>query len=286
MNPAKRKQAKLQVLGLCRWSYPSQVGAFKNQGQSLEALREELYSPERLDARLFFFEHLVLPCMKAQTDTDFTLLLMMGDMLPEPWRGRLLSLIADVPQIKPVFLEEGQPHMETCRALMYAHRDQSADLVIEFRLDDDDAVAGNFVERLRALYKPLRPIIRESKRCAVDFCRGFLFRCNRDGSVGFEPAEARLWTPALALYLPPDHHRSLLNYPHIRTWRQMPVLSLNKAPMFVRGGHDGNDSEINDRKVERYRFKLEKLPDVMQARFGIDLEHFEASWQAHCAKRH
>ena len=166
---------------------------------------------------------------------------------------------------------------------MRAHRDENADVVVEFRLDDDDAVASDFVAQLRGLYRQLRPIYKANKRVAVDFCRGFLFRCEDDGGVNYLPVEARLWTPALALYLPPDHPRSLLNYPHMRTWRSMPVLSLNKKPMFVRGAHEGNDSAIKERKVDSFRYKLETLPSVMTSDFGVDLEAFEAAWSEVCA---
>ncbi|MCO4776404.1 MULTISPECIES: glycosyltransferase [Lentibacter] len=277
------RQAKLQVLGLCRWSYPSQTGAFNNTGESLEALQSELYAAGRMAVRLFFLEHLVLPSLRAQSDPDFTLVLMMGETLPEPWRSRVLELVQDVPQVKPVFLPEGQNHMAACTALMRAHRDENADVVVEFRLDDDDAVASDFVAQLRGLYRQLRPIYKANKRVAVDFCRGFLFRCEDDGGVNYLPVEARLWTPALALYLPPDHPRSLLNYPHMRTWRSMPVLSLNKKPMFVRGAHGGNDSAIKERKVDSFRYKLETLPSVMASDFGVDLEAFEAAWSEVCA---
>ena len=277
------RQAKLQVLGLCRWSYPSQTGAFNNTGESLEALQSELYAAGRMAVRLFFLEHLVLPSLRAQSDPDFTLVLMMGETLPEPWRSRVLELVQDVPQVKPVFLPEGQNHMAACTALMRAHRDENADVVVEFRLDDDDAVASDFVAQLRGLYRQLRPIYKANKRVAVDFCRGFLFRCEDDGGVNYLPVEARLWTPALALYLPPDHPRSLLNYPHMRTWRSMPVLSLNKKPMFVRGAHGGNDSAIKERKVDSFRYKLETLPSVMASDFGVDLEAFEAAWCEDCA---
>lgn len=276
------RQAKLQVLGLCRWSYPSQTGAFNNTGESLEALQRELYAEARMKVRLFFLEHLVLPSLRVQSDPDFTLVLMMGEHLPERWRGQILELIADVEQVKPVFLPEGQNHMEACTALMRAHRDPSADVVVEFRLDDDDAVARDFVEQLRGLYRQLRPIYKANKRVAVDFCRGFLLRCEDDGRVNYHPVEARLWTPALALYLPPDHPRSLLNYPHMRTWRNMPVLSLNKKPMFVRGAHGGNDSAIKERKVDSFRYKLEKLPAAMAADFGVELDAFEAAWAGVC----
>jgi len=64
------RQAKLQVLGLCRWSYPSQTGAFNNTGESLEALQSELYAAGRMAVRLFFLEYLVLPaCGRRATQT-------------------------------------------------------------------------------------------------------------------------------------------------------------------------------------------------------------------------
>ncbi len=278
-----RRNAKLQVVGLCRWSYPSQVGAFKNKGRSLEDLREELYNARRLDVRMFFMEHLVLPSLRQQIDKDFSLILMLGDQLPDPWRSKLLNLIDDVPQVKPVFLPEGQNHMDTCKEVMLAERDHDADVTVEFRLDDDDAVAAGFVQELRRNFRALRPIYRDNTCVALDYSRGFLMRCENDGTIGYEPVEARLWTPALALYMPPGHKRSLLNYPHMRTWRTMPVLTLNKKPMFVRGAHEGNDSEIKQRSVELFRFHLERLPRIMLRDFGVDLEHFEQAWRALCA---
>ncbi len=272
------RRAKIQVTGLCRYSYPSQVGAFSNTGQSLQELRAELYDDKRLAIRQFFFENIVVPSVRAQTEKDFTLLLMMGDHFPEPWRGRLLATIADVPQIKPLFLPEGQGHMDACREVMLAERDMSADVVSEFRLDDDDAMAATFVESLRKLYKQLRPIYKLNNRACVDFTRGFLFRCHDDGTVSYQPCEARLWALAMALYQSPDSHRSVLNYPHMRTWRAMPVLSLNHKPMYIRGAHENNDSGIRERKTDSFRFKLENLPALAERDFGIDLETFEANW--------
>lgn len=269
---------KIQVTGLCRYSYPSQVGSFTNKGQDLDELRAELYNDTRLSIRHFFFENIVVPSVRSQTDKDFTLILMLGDTFPEPWRSKLLAVIADVPQIKPVFLPEGQGHVNACQEVMLDHRDLSADVVAEFRLDDDDAMSGSFVAELRSLYSQIKPLYKQTKRFCVDYSRGFLFRCFDDGTVGYQPCEARLWALAMALYYPPSHKRSVLNYPHMRTWRAMPVLMLNHKPMYIRGAHENNDSGIRERNADAYRYDLEKLPDLMQRDFGIDLEVFEANW--------
>lgn len=112
--------------GICRWSYAAALGAFRNE-------------PEAGD----------LPALRAQSDRDFTLHLLMGDHLPKDVRTRVLAMIADVPQIRPHFEPDGQPHADACRKIMLAGREKEARAVTEFRLDDDDAVATDFVELTR-----------------------------------------------------------------------------------------------------------------------------------------
>ncbi len=272
----------VQVQGLCRWSYPADPGAFNLPNESFESMRAALYAPERLETRLFFLEHVVLPCLKGQTDGDFTLNLMLGETLPDPYRSRLLTLISEVPQVRAVFLPEGLPHKEACRDVMLETRDESADVVAEFRLDDDDAVATDFVDQLRALFKVLAPVYAHSRRCAVDFSRGYILRCEEDGAVRYDGVQARLWTPALALYLPPSHRKSLINYPHMRTWRSMPVLSLSKKAMFLRGAHGGNDSAVSLRKLSTMPVQMDKLPALLAQNFNIDASALEAAWARLC----
>ena len=74
----------VKLVGLCRWSYPAEPGAFsRSEGLTLEQQRRKLYDPQRLAKRLLFLREIIVPCLKAQTDQDFTLLLLMGDQLPE-----------------------------------------------------------------------------------------------------------------------------------------------------------------------------------------------------------
>ncbi|SFA89811.1 Putative rhamnosyl transferase [Poseidonocella pacifica] len=276
----------LQVLGLCRWSYPSELRAFNHDFPTLDALRAYLYDPARLALRLFFFEHLIMPCLRAQTDDRFTLLLMLGDQLPDPARTRLLELAAQVPQIRPVFVAEGRNHRRMVRRLMVSARDPSVAAVAEFRLDDDDAIAGSFVAQVRSIAALLGPVHARNGRLAVDFCKGLVMRADRP-ELSFSPALARLWTPALALVLRPDDPGSLLDYPHMRVWKQMPTLSMEHQPMFIRGAHGGNDSALSERSqnLSGYAFDRAGLPDLLRDDFGINHEGLLSSWRSFCRGR-
>lgn len=269
----------IQVLGLCRWSYPSHLDAFNIDFDSLDALRAYLYAPDRMELRLFFLEQVVLPCLRVQTDPDFTLVLMLGEELPEPYRAHVLALIGDIPQVRPVFLAEGQNHREACREVMLAHRDPKAQAVAEFRLDDDDAVAAGFVARLRSMFPAIRPLLREHGRAALDFGKGFVLWAGQEG-IEYTPVITRYWTPGLAIYQRPGADKSLLDFPHMAVWKRMPTITWPREPMFIRGAHGDNDSALADRgrNVDTWRCDLTGLPDVIKAEFGIDLERLENAW--------
>ena len=78
----------MQVTGLCRFSYPAE-GGFQVEHGSAEARMAYLYAPARMEARLRQFETICLPGLRAQTDPDFTLLVLIGDTLPARYRNRL-----------------------------------------------------------------------------------------------------------------------------------------------------------------------------------------------------
>ena len=279
----------VQVQGLCRWSYPSEPGAFQKEpdGADLGALRAQLYAPERLELRLFYLENVMLPALRAQTDTDYTLTLLMGDQLPEDIKARVLKLIADVPQIQPVFEPEGQPHQEVCRKVMLAGRNLDGRVVAEFRLDDDDAVAVDFIQETREHFVKIRRIWRNGGKFALDFNKGFILNSTRKG-LDLLPVIARYWTPGLVLYLRPQHECGLLDFAHAQMWKRFPTLTHPRRPMFIRGAHGGNDSSVS---LQPHNAELEEeawgnTARQMRRRFAIDLAQLEQAWEGfHLAHR-
>ena len=272
----------VQVQGLCRWSYPSAPGAFQKEPENadLADLRDHLYAPERLNMRLFFLEYVMLPALRAQTDKDFTLHLLMGDQLPDIYKQKVLALIADVPQIRPVFASEGQPHQTICRQIMLDGRDPSGRVVAEFRLDDDDAVAVDFVEMVRDSFFRVKGIWRHGGKLALDFNKGYILTISRKG-LDILPVIARYWTPGLVLYLRPGQAKSLLDFNHVQLWKRIPTITMPRMPMFIRGAHGQNDSSVSLRpsNAELEEEAWGDAVSMMQTRFGIDVSLLADGWE-------
>lgn len=281
-------KSDVQVQGLCRWSYPSSSGAFKKEPDNadLTALRTHLYAPERLDLRLFFLEYVMLPALRAQTDKDFTLHLLMGDQLPQTYKQKVLALVADVPQIHPVFAPEGQSHQKICRQIMVDGRDQSGRIVAEFRLDDDDAVSVDFVELVRDNFFRVKGIWRHGGKLALDFNKGYILNVSRKG-LDLMPVVARYWTPGLVLFLRPGHGKSLLDFNHTQMWKRIPTITMPRMPMFIRGAHGQNDSSVSLRpsNAELEEEAWGQVVIMMQMRFGIDVDFLADRWENHAWKR-
>lgn len=264
---------RIQVLGLCRFSVPS-FGAFQTTHESIEARRDMLYEPHRLEARFTWFEYVLLPSLREQTDPDFKLIVLLGKDFPAPWLQRMKSLTAKIPQI---VLEFAAPwkHRAICAKAMASHVEKGVFAVAQFRLDDDDAVAVDFVEQLRADVVLQADLFRRDRLMALDYARGVVLRETKAG-VQVEPVLARYWTPALAVVTRPDTEKFILDFRHHTLWRDMAsVIFVDKA-MFVRGAHDSNDSAIPNQEPA-YSFPFDNPAAFLQTRFCIDLAEFDAS---------
>lgn len=268
----------VQVLGLCRFSYPAALEGFQTRHATMQDRRAALYAPERLNARLFWFEHILLPGIRAQTSKDFTLLLLMGDDLPDPWQSRLKALIAPVPQIQPVFRPTG-PHRQVYREILHAARDPGASVVAEFRLDDDDAVAVNYVASIRRSFAQLRPLWRGKGRLALDQGKGVVVEA-LGPEITLAPVLAHCWAPALTVYLRPDDAACVMDFPHQRVWQRMALVSLTDQLMFLRGSHATNDSKITLTGTHPAQIDAAELPGLIKRRFSVNIEAFRAGWAA------
>lgn len=262
---------------MCRFSLLVTSG-FQKPPEDLDARRRELYDPLRLTIRMAWFEHVFMPSVRAQNDADFLLLIATGEDLPQPWRGRLERLIADVPQIELLFLPPGRLR-EVSRQAMRARIDPRADVVAQFRLDDDDAVAMDYIQRVRADFGAfVAPVYRFKPLAALDHCRGLALSWAEAG-VSLHKVAAQCWSPALTVYMPPDHDKSVFDYPHQLVFRHMSALSLEDRVMFVRGIHGWNDSVIASRGISD-PMEPEPARFMLRRRFGIDLDALDGALKA------
>ncbi|RBI75795.1 hypothetical protein DQW77_05385 [Roseovarius sp. TE539] len=264
----------MQVIGLCRFSYPA-IGGFQVEHASVPEREAYLYAPERMEERFRTFESFTLPPLRAQTDPDFTFLVIIGKSLPDPYRQRLAALLANLPQ---AVIQEHEPgrHRDVMKAAINAVRETSDLPSLQFRMDDDDAVSVNFVERLREAANDIRPLIRRNRYVGIDFNQGFVARPGADG-VGVRAVVETLWTPALAVAVKPRASRGVMNFSHAKLCRSMPVLSLTGEFMFVRGHNEFNDSrQTRDLKPPRVSLLDKGGEAYFKENFNIDAAHVRA----------
>lgn len=261
---------RVQVLGLCRFSMLVN-SAFQTTGNDLQANREILYDPQRLALRMRWFENLCLPPLLWQTDPDFTLILATGQDLPQPWLGRLREIAAAVPQIR---LEEVAPdgHGAICKRLLEKHSDPAADVVAQFRLDDDDAVTLDYVQNVRDDHRLIAPLLRKTAPVAIDYTRGLVLQAQADGGFAMRCEQMRLWGLGLAMYFPADRPGSIMNYRHDWIWRMMTTVSRPDRVMWIRGLHGLNDSPRTPYKPVLVEMSDQQIDAAMLRRFGLERE--------------
>ncbi|MEB8387337.1 putative rhamnosyl transferase [Rhodobacteraceae bacterium KMM 6894] len=269
--------SKMQVIGLCRFSYPA-LGGFQVEHDTPRDRAAFLYDPVRMDERFATFAALTLPALRAQTDPDFTLAIVVGDEMPEPLLARLLDLVEHMPQAVIIPRPPGR-HREVMRDVINTVRDDRPLPSLQFRMDDDDAVAVNFVQRLREAASHLAPFLTKHRYVGLDFNQGHIARIGPRG-IYAKPCIETLWTPALGMAVAPGASRGIMNFSHVKLARVMPVVTLPGEDMYIRGHNEFNDSRQKD-GIKPVRLPLLEAQDEAQFRltYNIDADDVRALYQ-------
>ena len=261
----------MQVIGLCRFSYPGE-GGFHKSHDSLDDQIAYLYAPERLEERFRTFECFTLPSLRAQTDPEFTFLIVIGESLPREHRDRLEALVADLPQAVIQAHAPG-PHRDVMRKAINSVRQTTGTPSLQFRLDDDDAVAVTYVEKLRHAAAHVAGLLQDHRHFAIDFTRGHAARPGPKG-LATAPIEDPYWTAGLAMMFRPDVPLTIMNFHRRRLLHKMPALIFPEEEMMLRGVNGFNDS---DNAEDAPKLRLKKLgmrgEDKFRRLYNIDADH-------------
>lgn len=256
-----------QIIGLVRFSYLSRSG-FTREFPDSEARQAYLNDPERLERRFRMFEALTLPSLQRQTDPAFQCLFLTGTGLAPAARQRLEALVATLPGGRVVALPPMHHYPATQRALALA-RDPVAAQVTSFRLDDDDALALDFIARLKRLAGPAAALGQGpgSAPVAVAFNSGLFLELGPGGNRIYPVLEKTPLGIGLALVAPAASDENIF----ARNHRLLPVFyntySTVDAPMFIRTVHADNDStpHVTGRQPDITEAELDR---ILAERFG------------------
>lgn len=266
----------MRVIGICRFSYPAE-GGFRRMHDSLEEREAYLYDDARMALRFAHFEALTLPSLAAQSNPDFTLLVIIGERMPKPWLDRLHDVTAHIPQIKIV----PTPPLKHRLALQLAIQEElggSEDASLQFRLDDDDAIGCDFVQQSLFAVRRTRRFRRDTPRMAFDFNNGFSVSLSQDGLL-VRPEFGPFLSCGLAVFFPPRDDKTIMNFGHHKLHHVMTTVIQPSEPMYLRAKHDDNDS--GDKfQPKGLKPMTDEQTTLIKARFNVDEAHVRALFGA------
>ena len=268
----------MQTILFCRFSYPAE-GGFQVNHDDLAERRAFLYDPDRLAERFALFEHFCLPSIRAQTDPEFDFVILTGTCLPDAALSKLMQLTAEVPQARVVTRDPG-PHRLVCQSVLNAARRHINQPCLQVRHDDDDALAVDFVAKLRKAAADCAPLLKENRLVGFDWNRGYVLRGSP--KTRFEIAEnvAPYLGVAQGVAVQGAVKQSQMNFAHSRINRFMPTVTFTDTPMFLRAHHRFNDSRQrpNVTSPDFLAPTMEQI-DMLYRRFALTADQIERAFK-------
>lgn len=118
-------------------------------GQDYSERKARIFDRARLMRRIQLFEDICLPSLTAQTDANFNMMLVTSRDLPDWALERLMGLVRDLPNIYVRAYRPSANIQRIYKRSVFEMLDPAAPVTASFRLDDDDAIANDYIARLR-----------------------------------------------------------------------------------------------------------------------------------------
>ncbi|UWQ20882.1 putative rhamnosyl transferase [Jannaschia sp. W003] len=258
-----------EIIGVLRFSYPAKEG-FAVSGMEEAALEAHLYDDARLKARFRLLETVALPSLAAQTDPDFALVILAGTTLPIRHRQRLRSLESAYPFLQVCFMERTGALAAAKRSFRRGIRGAPSH-VTGFRIDDDDAVATDYVARTRDMADRLLGADLANRPTVVAFARGVYWDMHAPAQPFWDFREAQPLGLACAMITDADLPTCVYRYNHRRLPCHVPTLMEPDGHAFLRTLHGHNDS---GRSIPPHATRLptRRARRMLAERFGLDAD--------------
>jgi hypothetical protein len=235
---------KRPIYGHIRFSYFGLTDTRLRPSQGDEALAR-LYDERRMARRFYLFENLTLPSLMAQTDKDFTTVILSSDVMPDRYKERLSALAARLPGAVVEYSANRRGDLALRKFIVQAAAPQLRGTSVHFRLDDDDALAFSYIERLRKLTQTLSPSTHLSFPSGI-----MLFPAGPTAPVGTSMLHQRFLTAiGLATVNGGSFQKNPFQMMHSNVWTRWPVVSDPSFPAFIRTQHFENDTAAKQDRI-------------------------------------
>lgn len=171
-----RTETPQVVVGLVRFSLLLRnANYFPNlKHLSFDDRVKSIFGEERLKRRFDVFENICLPSLMNQTDQGFNIAILTSKFLPDWAMDRLEASVAGSKNIFVRPFRANANYMNLARRAVFELLDHQADIYTSFNLDDDDALAVDYVERLRPY------LTTDNAGKALTFRNGYELRVSGD----------------------------------------------------------------------------------------------------------
>lgn len=260
-----------KVIGFCRYSVVTaeskawQVGRNNERDEYVATVLDD----RRLKNRLELFRKVTLPSIAGQSITLdsswFKFCVFVSDSMPKSAYECLAEAVSSYSwcRIVPVGKERGALSGKVSDEVENFVNDE---VFSSFRLDDDDALAKSYIEKLLNLCR------EEYIGYAVTFPSGC--KAYYDYDKGLYSKAAEHWRPNTSqglAYIANRHSKvrhvfELGN--HARVDRRYPVISYPYGPMYIRTFHEGNDV-LSAMDMEQRKNRVE---DIFEKDATLELE--------------
>jgi len=256
---------QVQIGGLIRFSIPCD-GGYQQNPETTDEKRAMLYAPARMAQRFAYFETFCLHTLKRQTDPNFTIGVLVGEDMPRQYRQHLESLLKDLPQAR-VIVKPCMPYQELVAQALDEVFDQNTPFRLSFRLDDDDAVALDYIAELRARLPHIFSLSGGVDPIGIAFLHGLTLI---KGQI-VPTINARPLGLGLSVLAPAARKVHVFSYAHEKLHQNMPVLMDPYPVMSLRSFHDSNDSRVVLPAGRRPEMNMAEIAAILARRFALDI---------------
>ncbi|WP_235857720.1 glycosyltransferase [Marimonas lutisalis] len=264
---------RIPVVGVVRFSVLT-LDYYAERFGTVDKIAEHIFSPERLALRFSVFEKLCLLSLARQSDSDFRVVILTSTELPGEARERLEALVAPHDNIG-IFAAEPDRHYPITRAAYQSVPLDGASHKLWFRLDDDDALAIDYIARLKRIGQGLRAV-HGDEPFMIAFNRGFYVEMAGEGENEIvDCVERAPLSVGTALLAPAGYERTPYLYNHRALGQHYNLYTDISEPVFLRTIHADNKSQPTKQGIT-HKMKAAGIDAQIKQRFGFDTAMLKA----------
>lgn len=128
------------IIGMVRYAVGAKTGEFAKNSKQLLNLYKDPYFSDRFK----IFCNITLPSFAQQTCKDFILLTYHTNLIPQDKKKLFDKLEIKYPFLRNVYIEDDK---------LIIPEDLQQEKLLTFRIDNDDGIVTNFIEKLQNIYE-------------------------------------------------------------------------------------------------------------------------------------